>query len=67
MIPEGAKNLTLTYSEHYSDVLRKKVGVEVRDKYGKIIVPPEYIGEKLIVLIPKEIYEKVNGKRSSKK
>lgn len=68
MIPEGAKNLILNYSENYSEVLRKQVGVEVKDKYGKILVPPEYIGEKLVVLIPKEVYDKVNKiKRSSKK
>ena len=68
MIPEGAKNLTLNYSENYSEVLRKQVGVEVKDKYGKILVPPEYIGEKLVVLIPKEVYDKVNkSKRSNRK
>ena len=66
MIPEGAKNLTLNYSEDYSDVLRKNVGVEVKNKYGKIIVPPEYIGEKLVVLVPKRVFDKIHKKRSKR-
>ena len=66
MIPEGAKHLTLNYSEEYYEVLRKRVGVEVKDKYGKILVPPEYIGEKLVVLIPQKVYNKVIKKKRSK-
>lgn len=62
MIPDGAKNLTLNYAEDYQEAKRCMVGVEVKGKYGKIRVPSEYIGEELIVLIPKEVYESVKKK-----
>ena len=72
MITEGAKNVKLIYTEDYPDVLRPMVGVEVREKYGKIRVPWKYVGKKLVVLIPKEVYDEVNsfkkelGKRKKK-
>lgn len=65
MIPDGAKNVKLVFSEDYSDVMRLKVGVEVKGKYGKMRVPHEYIGECLVVLIPKEVAQKIQ-KRNKK-
>ena len=54
MIPDGAKNVRIIYQEDYEDVKRIKVGIEVKNKYGKIRVPWEYVGKELIVLIPKK-------------
>ena len=63
MIPDGAKRVKLVYTEDYPEVLRLEVGVEVIGKYGKIRVPWEYVGKKLVVLIPKEVYDEINSVR----
>lgn len=60
-IPDGAKNVRLVYAEDYPDVLRLEVGIEVKNRYGKIRVPWKYVGKKLVVLIPKEVYDEVNN------
>jgi hypothetical protein len=65
MIPAGAENLTLNYSEDYHKALREKVGVEVIGKYGKIRVPADYIGEELVILIPKAVHDRIKARRGA--